>query len=120
MINFLDELKASEDIVVERQIVCYSISNNAVPALKIRHKEYTEGKKIVVMGRQHPGETVGSFAFEGFINKMIGEEKRLKQYEIIAIPMVNPDGVVYGNFRTNLGGYDLNRQWQEPDRGLQP
>ena len=39
-------------------------------------------------------------------------------YEIVAIPMVNPDGVIYGNFRTNLSGFDLNRQWLEPDRSL--
>jgi murein tripeptide amidase MpaA len=25
--------------------------------------------------------------------------------------MVNPDGVVAGNYRTNLCGYDLNRRW---------
>ena len=34
--------------------------------------------------------------------------------------MVNPDGVIYGNFRTNLAGFDLNRQWEEPDRWLHP
>jgi len=25
--------------------------------------------------------------------------------------MVNPDGVVAGNYRTNLYGFDLNRRW---------
>jgi hypothetical protein len=32
--------------------------------------------------------------------------------------MINPDGVIYGNFRTNLAGYDLNRQWAEPNKVL--
>lgn len=41
-------------------------------------------------------------------------------YEIVAVPMVNPDGVIYGNFRTNLSGFDLNRQWLEPDRSQHP
>lgn len=27
------------------------------------------------------------------------------------IPMVNVDGVIHGNSRTNLLGYDLNRCW---------
>ena len=28
--------------------------------------------------------------------------------------MVNPDGVIHGNSRTNLMGLDINRKW-EPD-----
>ncbi len=72
------------------------------------------------MGRQHPGETVGSYVLEGFLKKIIKEDQLLKQYEIIAIPMVNPDGVIYGNFRTNLAGFDLNRQWLDPDRYMHP
>lgn len=34
--------------------------------------------------------------------------------------MVNPDGVIYGNFRTNLAGFDLNRQWIEPSKTMHP
>lgn len=28
--------------------------------------------------------------------------------------MLNPDGVVNGNYRTSLSGHDLNRQWRSP------
>jgi hypothetical protein len=42
--------------------VAYTISNNAVPLIRIKHPKYIEGgKKILITGRQHPGETVGSF-----------------------------------------------------------
>ena len=34
--------------------------------------------------------------------------------------MLNPDGVIYGNYRCCLLGYDLNRQWKSPDRVLHP
>ncbi|WIA38712.1 hypothetical protein OEZ86_002012 [Tetradesmus obliquus] len=36
------------------------------------------------------------------------------------VPMLNPDGVVVGNYRCSLAGLDLNRVWQEPDARLQP
>lgn len=31
------------------------------------------------------------------------------------VPMLNPDGVVNGNYRCNLAGVDLNRVWDRPD-----
>lgn len=27
--------------------------------------------------------------------------------------MINPDGVIHGNSRTNLFGYDINRKWEQ-------
>ena len=36
------------------------------------------------------------------------------------IPMLNIDGVVNGNSRCNLAGFDLNRCWIEPNKKLQP
>lgn len=34
--------------------------------------------------------------------------------------MLNIDGVVNGNSRCNLAGFDLNRCWIEPNKKLQP
>lgn len=34
--------------------------------------------------------------------------------------MMNPDGVINGNYRTNLSGHDLNRRWAHPRRYLHP
>ena len=34
--------------------------------------------------------------------------------------MINPDGVVNGNYRTSLAGCDLNRRWKTPNRRLHP
>ncbi len=34
--------------------------------------------------------------------------------------MINVDGVIYGNFRCDLGGFDLNRNWRNPDKNLHP
>lgn len=30
--------------------------------------------------------------------------------------MINPDGVRYGKYRTDLNGEDLNRKWKSPDK----
>lgn len=34
--------------------------------------------------------------------------------------MVNVDGVIYGNYRCDIAGFDLNRTWNNPDKYLQP
>lgn len=36
------------------------------------------------------------------------------------IPMMNPDGVIHGNYRTGLAGFDLNRRWKNPNKALFP
>jgi len=33
---------------------------------------------------------------------------------------MNPDGVIHGNYRTSLGGCDLNRRWKKPNQKLNP
>jgi murein tripeptide amidase MpaA len=34
--------------------------------------------------------------------------------------MMNVDGVISGNYRSNLSGSDINRQWQFPSKRGQP
>lgn len=34
--------------------------------------------------------------------------------------MTNPDGVIVGNYRTNMAGNDLNRKYLNPDDKLHP
>jgi cytosolic carboxypeptidase protein 2/3 len=44
----------------------------------------------------------------------------LRNTDFVIIPMLNPDGVVAGNFRTSLFGKDLNRLWKSKDTTLIP
>lgn len=47
--------------------------------------------------------------------------KLLRQaYIIYVVPMLNPDGVIFGNNRCGLAGVDLNRQWKNPVKALHP
>lgn len=70
---------------------------------------------LMIVGRQHPPEVSGAFAFFAFAETLLGESELAtafrSQYRIIAIPLLNPDGVIKGNWRHNLGDTDLNRDW---------
>lgn len=43
-----------------------------------------------------------------------------KNFVFKLVPMVNPDGVVVGNYRCSISGVDLNRVWKDPDPVLFP
>lgn len=86
------------------------------------NKKRDNRKAIIIMARQHPGETQGSFVCEGVVQKLLSKGKQadflIKNYVFYVIPMVNPDGVVYGHYRTNLSGKDLNRKWNATQKDL--
>jgi murein tripeptide amidase MpaA len=44
----------------------------------------------------------------------------ISNFDFHIFPMINVDGVIYGNFRCDLAGYDLNRCWKDPSSMLQP
>lgn len=81
-------------------------------------------KYIVLTARVHPGETNSSFKMHGCIKFLIGDSERAKYlralYVFKIVPMLNPDGVVCGNYRSSFSGVDLNRRWIDPDPLLHP
>ncbi len=70
---------------------------------------------VVWIGRQHPPEVTGALALIPFTEKVLDgselSEKFLDYFNILIVPMVNPDGVKDGHWRFNKGGIDLNRDW---------
>jgi murein tripeptide amidase MpaA len=73
----------------------------------------------------HPGETVGSFMMKGvleFLTNPFNKEAKLLRENFVfkIIPMLNPDGVINGNYRCSLAGCDLNRRWKNPSKLLHP
>jgi cytosolic carboxypeptidase protein 2/3 len=71
---------------------------------------------VLVIARQHPCETTGSFIAEYLIKHLLEEGSEvvkhlLAQFEFVIVPMVNPDGVIHGMSRCNMSGLDLNRHW---------
>jgi murein tripeptide amidase MpaA len=61
---------------------------------------------------------------KGVIDFLISETKEAKElrdnFIFKIIPMLNPDGVINGNYRCSLAGCDLNRRWKHPSPVLHP
>lgn len=82
-------------------------------------------KAVIISSRVHPGETVGSWMMRGvleFITDPHNEEAKMLRNNFIfkIIPMLNPDGVINGNYRCSLAGCDLNRRWKNPSKVIHP
>jgi hypothetical protein len=99
----------------------------ALRAKALREKGPDDNKLkrcVFVTARVHPGETNGSFMMKGFLQFITGNssEARLlrKNFVFKVVPMLNPDGVVYGNYRCSLLGVDLNRRWNRPNKIMHP
>ena len=121
LLGLLEELKGK----VDRNALCKSLSGLEVPLLTITDVEATGRKEHVIMSaRVHPGETHGSWMMEGFLRFLTGNSSAAitlrKRLVFHIVPMLNPDGVVLGNYRSCLSGSDLNRQFQYPDIKLHP
>lgn len=79
----------------------------------------------MLTSRVHPGETPSSFVFNGFLDFILRRDdprsiNLRKNFIFLLIPMINPDGVFKGHFRTDSKGQNLNRYYQNPQLELQP
>ena len=88
--------------------------------------EPEEGKKKVwVIARQHPGETMAEWFVEGMLDALLDPahpfgRQLLKETVFYVVPNMNPDGSVRGNLRTNAAGANLNREWFNPTMERSP
>ncbi len=82
-------------------------------------------KKIWVIARQHPGETMAEWFVEGMLDALLDDanpvaRKLLKRAVFYIVPNMNPDGACRGNLRTNAAGANLNREWMTPSSERSP
>ncbi|XP_061628813.1 cytosolic carboxypeptidase 2 [Phyllopteryx taeniolatus] len=104
------------------RVLCHSLAGNAVYVLTVTSRagdQEDEGKTkraVVVTARVHPGETNASWLMEGFLDFLLGnsDDAQLLRDTFVfkVVPMLNPDGVVVGNYRCSLAGRDLNRNYK--------
>jgi hypothetical protein len=99
---------------------------NAVSTTKGKGKGSSKSyrKAIFISSRVHPGETPASWVMKGALDFLTGDSQAaqlLRQnFVFFIVPMLNPDGVIFGNNRCSLAGVDLNRQWKTPSKSLHP
>ena len=85
----------------------------------------SQRKKIWLIARQHPGETMAEWFAQGFVKRLLeGADPvarvLLARCVFYVVPNMNPDGAVRGNLRTNAGGANLNREWAAPSLEKSP
>lgn len=70
---------------------------------------------ILLLGGQHPPEVPGTIAMREFLERLAEDDALARRFRshfrIDAFPMLNPDGLAHGYWRTTGELEDLNRDW---------
>lgn len=79
---------------------------------------------VLITARVHPGEVSSSYCLQGILEFLLSYNnlqayllRRLFIFKIV--PMLNPDGVVAGNYRADPQGFNLNRFYLDPSKEQQ-
>ncbi|EFO61425.1 Nuclear ATP/GTP-binding protein [Giardia lamblia P15] len=113
--------------ILSHKVITKSIGGNDVDMLTITSpstsmQDLKSRKIIIVSARIHPGEAQSSYVCQGLVDYLLSDAPiaRLlrKLYIFKVFPMINPDGVILGNYRCNLAGADLNRRCVQPSMAL--
>ncbi|XP_077195342.1 cytosolic carboxypeptidase 3 isoform X2 [Paroedura picta] len=103
------------------RILCQSLARNVVYVLTITNplQDFQEEKRkaaVILTARVHPGETNSSWMMKGFLDYILGDSDTAQllrdTFVFKVVPMLNPDGVIVGNYRCSLAGRDLNRTYR--------
>ena len=100
---------------IEETVIGRSMDKRPIHAVKFGSRSATN--LVVIIGRQHPPELSGGIGLMAFVEELLEDselpQKFRDQLAILAVPLMNPDGVAEGHWRHNLGGVDLNRDWKD-------
>lgn len=88
-----------------------SVDGRPVPLFRAGPADAT--RLHVIASRQHPPETSGAVAFDAFAAHLLEilARRSCPSDAILFAPILNPDGIARGHWRSNAGLVDLNRDW---------
>ncbi|KAK3581760.1 hypothetical protein CHS0354_036079 [Potamilus streckersoni] len=121
--NLLNDKQRQQFIT--REVLCETRAGNSCFLLTVTNFEQpkdiqNEKKAVVITARVHPGESQASWMMKGAIDYITGpdpEAQELRNRFIFKIvPMLNPDGVIVGNYRCSMAARDLNRNYRHPKK----
>lgn len=94
-------------------VIGSSVQGRDIVALAAKSANNNEW--VLIIGRQHPPELTGALGLLAFVDQLAMTSELQKaffgRFNILVVPMVNPDGVANGHWRHNAAGKDLNRDW---------
>ena len=114
---------------LRRRKLCDTLAGNACDLITITSfcsdpAQLKARRAVVITARVHPGESNASWVMKGILDYLTGSsvDARILRDNFVfkIVPMLNPDGVIVGNYRCSLAGQDLNRLWDEPSRKMHP
>lgn len=114
---------------MRRAPLCKTIAGNDCDMIILTNflstpEDIAERPAIILTGRVHPGESNASYIMEGIVDYLVssdhGAAALRDRFVFKIVPMLNPDGVIIGNYRCSLSASDLNRQWICPSGRLFP
>ena len=112
--NFLNKICTySNKDIVRKTVLCKSLAGNDVDMLILTNflsdpLEISVRKSVIMTSRVHPGETNASWMMNGVIDFLVSEDPQAQHlrntFVFKIVPMINPDGVIVGNYRCSLMG----------------
>ena len=116
----VDQLWAWTDALSRKPGASLRTIGRSIAGRPIQMVEIDQGAPanyVVVIGRQHPPEVTGSMGLVAFLDRIMDDSVESKafrkKFRVVTVPLVNPDGVHEGQWRSTLGAVDSNRDWHD-------
>jgi murein tripeptide amidase MpaA len=118
-------ITGSNEKLEEREDMIEGLFPNSEPSK--RPFKFDRKRYIYLSSRVHPGEVAASHMLNGFLGHILSDPSKdikvklaLHHFVFVIVPILNPDGVYRGHYRTDTHGQNLNRCYLNPNPYSEP